>query len=187
MNGPVVVLALVVLAVIGALPRIFFRRGRLNLAWWLTAVPFFAAAATVAAALAGRVAPAVPATPLSEAFATILLGASLLMIGLTLGSHRTAVSLWHQDDDAPDGLVTHGAYARIRHPFYSAFLLGLIGCVAALPHPLTLAALLYAVVRLDRTAAREERRLLDSTFGAGYASYLARTGRFLPRLTVQRN
>ena len=42
----------------GALPRIFFRRdGRLNLRWWLTAAPFFAGSGTVLLAALGIVAP----------------------------------------------------------------------------------------------------------------------------------
>ncbi len=54
----------------------------------------------------------------------------------------------------------------------------LIGC----PHPGTLACLVYATVMLHYTARKEERKLSSSQFGDDYRSYLARTGRFLPRI-----
>jgi protein-S-isoprenylcysteine O-methyltransferase Ste14 len=78
--------------------------------------------------------------------------------------------------------VTWGAYARIRHPFYTSFLLAFVAAVAAFPHPATAACLLYATVALNVTAVREERRLLASEYGDAYFDYLQRTGRFLPRM-----
>ena len=55
MSEIAVVVCLIALALVGALPRIFFRRGRLNGRWWLTAAPFVVAGATLAASLAGAV------------------------------------------------------------------------------------------------------------------------------------
>ncbi|MDP9347935.1 MAG: BamA/TamA family outer membrane protein, partial [Gemmatimonadota bacterium] len=57
-----------------------------------------------------------------------------------------------------------------------------LGCAAVLPHPATAALWVFACVQLNRTAAREERRLLASGSGAEYAEYLRRTGRFFPSL-----
>lgn len=181
MNAAVLFFCLLNLGLIGALPRVFFRPGKLNLSWWATAGPFFAAAGVLAAGVAGVLAPALPASPLRDAMAVALCAGSVGLIGFTLGTHREPLSLWHQEEDAPERLVTWGAYARVRHPFYLSFLLALLGCAAAFPHAATLALFLYACVRLDRTAAREERRLLASAFGAEYVPYLSRTGRFLPR------
>lgn len=59
--------------------------------------------------------------------------------------------------------MTYGPYRWVRHPFYAAFLLA-----------------------LNRTAAREERRLLGSPFGPAYAEYLRRTGRFVPKRAAPR-
>lgn len=182
MNLPVLVLALGNLLLIGALPRIFFRRGTLNLHWWLTASPFFAAGALLLAGAGGAVSPALPPSVLRESLAVVLCAASVALVAFTLGTHRDPLSLWHQEDDAPRRLVTWGAYARVWHPFYSAFLLALLGCAAALPHPGTAALFLFACVQLGRTAAREERRLAASPLGGEYREYLRRTGRFLPRL-----
>jgi protein-S-isoprenylcysteine O-methyltransferase Ste14 len=180
MNLPTLVLCLCNLALIGALPRLFFRRGRLNARWWLTAAPFLVCAGVLLAGGLGWVAAMLPASPLAASAAAVLSAASLTLIGFTLGTHREPVSLWHQEADVPARLVTHGAYARLRHPFYSAFLLALLACVLAFPHPVTAVAFGLAVLQLDRTAAREEGRLLASALGAEYAAYVGRTGRFVP-------
>jgi protein-S-isoprenylcysteine O-methyltransferase Ste14 len=186
MRTAILGLALANLALIGLLPRIFFRPGRLNLNWWLTASPFLLAAALLLAALIGALAPAAPGgdlfPPAVAAFALVGSVSSIALIGLTIAAHSEPLSLWHQADDAPRSLVTGGPYTRVRHPFYLAFILGMIGVAAALPHWTTAALLLAAAAQLNRTARREERRLLDSAFGAEYARYMRRTGRFLPAL-----
>lgn len=45
---------------------------------------------------------------------------------------------------------------------------------------------LAGLLALNRTAAREERRLLGSPFGPAYAEYLRRTGRFVPKRAAPR-
>src|SRR5262249_29458029 len=123
--------ALVVLAIdflaIGALPRVFFRPGRLNPSWWLTAVPFFVCPAFVLVSALGW-APVSPRWagwlgPWPPAASAVLAVASLVLIAFTLGTHRVPIALWHQEGDSPRHIVTWGAYARIRHPFYASFLL----------------------------------------------------------------
>lgn len=182
--------ALVVLLdalMMAALPRIFFRRGRLGLRWWLTAVPFILGSGTVLLAALGLVAPWRPAGPaLATAWELAGVGLAAASIGLmcfALGAHRIPIALWHQADDAPRHIVTWGAYGRIRHPFYASFLLLLAACLLVCPHAITAACLVWGALALNATAAREEARLCESEFGAEYAAYVKRTGRFLPRLT----
>jgi protein-S-isoprenylcysteine O-methyltransferase Ste14 len=177
------------LAFIAALPRLFFRRGTLNAHWWLTAAPFVIAGAALLFGdwlwLNGAVGTAEPNVTLVSAtlFAGVVCAAaSIALIAYTLGTHQQRVSLWHQENDTPAALVTHGAYARVRHPFYAAFLLALCGCLLVAPSAWTMAALLFAMLQLGRTARREETRLLHA-FGEAYANYMRRTGRFLPRLS----
>jgi protein-S-isoprenylcysteine O-methyltransferase Ste14 len=171
-------------AVIGALPRVFFRSdGRLNAKWWLTALPFGLSPLFVAASTAFGRQPMAPdswRTGLDLA-AVALNAVSIALIFLTLGTHRIPVALWHQENDEPRRLVTHGAYGLIRHPFYAAFLLAFLSGAVLFPHAVTLGLLCYGFVALNTTAAQEERRLSRSEFGAEYRQYLARTGRFLPR------
>jgi len=184
MSLPVFALVAMNLLFIGALPRIFFRKsGRLNLAWWGTAAPFLIAGATVVLGLLDLWKP----FPLSfrsalEIAAVVPAAGSIALIAFTLGTHRIPIALWHQRDDAPEHLVTWGAYARIRHPFYASFLCGLLGALLAFPHGGTLAALALGTVVLTVTARREERRLSASAFGEAYRAYMKRTGRFLPRM-----
>ncbi|BCJ75536.1 hypothetical protein CS0771_50800 [Catellatospora sp. IY07-71] len=185
MNEPVLVLLTLNFAFIGILPRIFFRSdGTLNARWWATASPFFVACLfLVGAYFAGwaALAPAswsrwlaVAAVPFSVA--------SVALIWMTLGTHRIPISLWHQENDAPRSIVTYGAYRWIRHPFYASFIFALFAALLYHPHWVTGATFLYGVIALNLTAAREERRLAVSEFGAEYQEYMGRTGRFTPRL-----
>lgn len=187
MSQPVALLALFNIAFVGLLPRIFFRKdGRYNLMWFVTAAPFFVNPLFLAGSAFGVVEPLVLGLPrerlLLEAMSVPFFTASVALIALTIGVHRVPLALWHQDDDAPKSIVTHGPYAVVRHPFYTAFLLALFGVVVAVPHAGTLGCFLYGVVVLSLTARREERRLGASDFGAEYAAYMTRTGRFLPLL-----
>ena len=179
MIRPVLLLCLLNFALIGALPRVFFRPGTLNRSWWLTALPLFAMAIVLLVRLVMGAASG--AVVMSWPAAVVLAAASIALIGVTIGVHRVPLALWHQTDDRAHDLVTHGPYARIRHPFYSAFLLALAAAVAAVPSPLTLIIALPGAWQLQRTAVREEERL-SAQFGTAYVTYMQRTGRFLPRL-----
>ena len=78
-------------------------------------------------------------------------------------------------------LVTSGPYRWVRHPFYDAVLLLMFanGLTAANWFILAGGVLVFALMVL-RTR-REEERLL-ARFGDPYREYVARTGRFLPRI-----
>ena len=78
-------------------------------------------------------------------------------------------------------LATTGAYAYVRHPQYTAFIVIMLGFLVQWPTVLTLLMfpiLTWAYVRLAR---REERDAL-ATFGERYARYAAATPAFIPRL-----
>lgn len=184
MRAPVLLLITLNFTLIGLLPRIFFRHdGRKNARWWATALPFGVAPAFLIAASAAGLAPLTPRAWLTAAdmACVVLSAASIGMICLTLGTHRIPLALWHQDSDAPEYLVTYGAYRWIRHPFYAAFILAFLSAAVFLPHWVTLGTLAYALVTLNMTARREEHRLAGSSVGSQYRQYLGRTGRFVPR------
>jgi protein-S-isoprenylcysteine O-methyltransferase Ste14 len=173
-------------ATIGALPLFFFRRdGSLNLRWWATAFPFFLCPLLLVAGFL-RVLPG------SDRFTALYPGqglapipialCSIALIFLTLGTHHTRISLWHQSNDAPAGLVTSGAYRYIRHPFYTSFLLAFAASDLFFPHPAVVALSLYVLAVLHWTAAAEERKLRASEFGEEYGRYMARSGRFFPQV-----
>ena len=184
---PLYVITAANVLLIGALPYIFFRRdGEKNFRWWLTAAPFFTAGGLVVAAFLGGIEghylPFSNATQWHTALGGLLSLLSVGLIAFTMGSHRIPLALWHQTNDAPQELVTWGAYARIRHPFYTAFLICLVGLGVACPHPLTIGCFLVALFGLNVTAGREERQLVASDLGAAYQRYMEGTGRFLPKL-----
>ena len=166
---------------IGLLPLMFFKKdGEYNLRWLLTRAPFLVAPIALLLGTMGVLAPVFN-------FATQLLAVplavlSISLMAMTIGSHRIPLALWHQDNDAPQELVTWGPYAVVRHPFYSSFILALLAAAIAFVHPVTLLCLLYGTAVLTVTAIREERRLASSSFGAEYVKYMQTSGRFFPRI-----
>ena len=96
MDKPALVLALLVFATVGVLPRIFFRRdGKLNLAWWLTAWPYTAAPVLLVLSASHVFAPEGPrgwAGGLAIA-ATVFFFLSVALLFYTLGTHRIRISL----------------------------------------------------------------------------------------------
>lgn len=186
MSLPTLVIFLVTYGLIGILPKIFFRKdGVYNFLWFVTAAPYFVAAAIMVGNYVGLIGTWVDQTSLmyrvQEAIAAPFALASFGLMCMTLGTHRVPLALWHQDNDAPKSIVTFGAYARVRHPFYVSFLLALIGSVIATPNFGTVGCLIYGLVVMNTTAAKEERKLSHSEFGAEYRAYIERTGRFWPK------
>ena len=76
-------------------------------------------------------------------------------------------------------LATSGAYARIRHPQYVAFVLILLGFLLQWPTLLTLLMFPVLLLMYARLAVNEEATLRQR-FGAEFEAYAARTPRFLP-------
>lgn len=184
---PLFVLVLCTFVAIGLLPVLFFRRdGQINLRWLVTAAPFFVVPAVLLLGQFGRLEPqhigGQAVSMVVQAAAVILCCLSVALIAMTVGTHRVPLALWHQENDAPLRLVTRGPYARIRHPFYTSFLLAFTAAVLAFPHAVTAASLVYGVGALTITAIGEERRLVASRFGDEYRRYIAVTGRFFPRV-----
>jgi protein-S-isoprenylcysteine O-methyltransferase Ste14 len=108
-------------------------------------------------------------------------GVVLIVRGVRdLGSAMTPVP---RPRDAGE-LIDTGVYGVMRHPIYSGLLLVMFGgaIVQASLIALGLAACLAVVLYLKSTV---EERWLEARY-AGYASYRARTGRFLPRLSSLR-
>ena len=77
-------------------------------------------------------------------------------------------------------LATTGAYARVRHPQYDAFIVIMLGFLLQWPTLLTLAMFPVLVVMYARLAAHEEAEA-RATFGNEWDRYAAQTPRFFPR------
>ena len=94
-----------------------------------------------------------------------------------LGDSSTVTSVPREDAE----LVTHGPYARMRHPVYSAGLL-LIPGAAMLAANFFIFAAGLAVMAVVMVRTRREEALLIEKFGDAYLAYMERTGRLLPKL-----
>ena len=80
-----------------------------------------------------------------------------------------------------NSLATTGAYARIRHPQYVAFVLILFGFLLQWPTLLTLVMFPILLVMYGRLAITEEAEM-RAQFGDAYESYVRRTTRFFSRM-----
>jgi protein-S-isoprenylcysteine O-methyltransferase Ste14 len=176
------ILAIYAYGYVCLLPFIFFKKdGKFNLMWSLTAWPYTACVIYVILVHLNYVQP-LYSSEWTIAISTILYIMSISLISKVIGTHKVPLALWHQDNDAPHSIVTYGPYAKIRHPFYTSFILGLIAGCIAFPHPFIILLSLYKIVMLNITAAKEERKLSASTYGKEYQEYMKKSGRFIPKV-----
>ncbi len=141
-------------------------------AWLLVAAQFFLIG--VVALLPGG---HWQATAIHQAFAAVLVGFAVVL-GLWaarwLGKGLTPLPLPNGQVD----LVVHGPYRWVRHPMYTAVIIGM-GGIALRSGSWWSVGAWAALVALFAFKSRWEERHLESAF-PGYAEYRTRTGRFLP-------
>lgn len=107
--------------------------------------------------------------------------AALVMFRLThkaLG-RNWSVSLQLKDDHK---LITHGVYAKVRHPMYTAFWLMALAQALLLPNFVAGFAGIVGFGTLYLLRVRQEEELMLKGFGPDYQAYMDRTGRVLPKL-----
>ncbi|NTY02430.1 isoprenylcysteine carboxylmethyltransferase family protein [Deinococcus sp. JMULE3] len=85
-------------------------------------------------------------------------------------------------DDEPAHLETRGPYRWIRHPFYTAYVLGWLAGVLATGHLALLTTVLIMGTLYVRAARQEELKFARSALSGAYTSYRQRTGMFIPNL-----
>lgn len=110
---------------------------------------------------------------------------ALFALGAALGIWTISVNPWGNFNIRPEvkrgaRLITNGPYRWIRHPMYSAVLLGMAAFVAA-HATATRFALYVALLLVLAIKARREEQYLRAAF-ADYGAYFARTQRFVPML-----
>ena len=79
-------------------------------------------------------------------------------------------------------LVERGPYRWVRHPMYTSFLVMGAGMLLLTANWLVGAGLLVFTPLLMLIRTPREERMLLARFGGDYRAYMARTGRYLPRL-----
>ncbi|HKY21243.1 MAG TPA: isoprenylcysteine carboxylmethyltransferase family protein [Vicinamibacterales bacterium] len=126
------------------------------------------------------------------AWSSMTLPTWLRWVGVVLGAAGGALVVWtfrHLGRNLTDTVVTRrehtlvlkGPYRFVRHPFYDAVALSIVGNALTAANWFLLAGGLLALALIVLRTGREEERLI-ARFGDAYRSYMDRTGRFLPRL-----
>ncbi len=131
-------------------------------------------------------------TPASVQWATFPLLVWVRWIGVVLGLTCSLLMYWTLSSlgknltdtvvtRANAFLVTHGPYRWVRHPFYvtAALLMASVTLLTAnwLIGLCSLIVLLLLAVRTPK-----EEQMLIERFGQEYRDYMAKTGRFIPRI-----
>ncbi len=113
---------------------------------------------------------------LRESVAAVVLGVGLAAMLWALGALGTNISVVPQARE----VVTHGPYARVRHPLYAAELLNVVGLCLGHAGPWPWIVLVSLAV-LQVMRARREEALLAAEL-PGYAEYRSRTPMLVPAL-----
>ncbi|MGH7325607.1 MAG: methyltransferase family protein [Candidatus Rokuibacteriota bacterium] len=113
------------------------------------------------------------------------MGTPLMVVGglLILAGTLSLRIAWRMLYRASGELVTHGPYAVVRHPQYSALFLIIVGALVQWPTIPTLLMAPALIVAYVRLAWREEREM-EAQFGAAYWGYRRRVPGFIPALPV---
>lgn len=119
-----------------------------------------------------------PVSPRAWPPAIFLLAISVVLFIWTLGHNRLGNFSVFPEPRRGARLITSGPYRWIRHPMYTAVLLGTAAFIAADTQAWRIAAWIALAVVLTVKAAREEGNL-RAVFPE-YADYCARTRRFIP-------
>lgn len=121
----------------------------------------------------------------SAAWGLVMQTIGLLLIAGGLALHwwaRAHLRQFYVEDvqaQAGQQLVDTGPYRHMRHPVFTSFFLIAAGLLLVNPAMTTFLLAVYVLIDFPRAAVKEERLLTDEL--PGYARYVERTGRFLPR------
>lgn len=122
--------------------------------------------------------PPAPGAPV--ALAALVLAASIAVGLAALAVNRPGNFNIRPEPKTGSRLASSGIYSRLRHPMYTAVLLGMLAAWLMDPGAWRLAVWLALLAVLVAKARREERYLLDRF--AAYADYRARTWALFPGL-----
>jgi protein-S-isoprenylcysteine O-methyltransferase Ste14 len=84
-------------------------------------------------------------------------------------------------DHPPEGLVTTGAFRRVRHPLYLASILTYLGLAVSTMSLVSL-GLFGVVFAFHNYIATYEEKLLEAKFEETYRKYKQNTGKWVPKL-----
>ncbi len=130
--------------------------------------------------------------PASFRWASMPLPESARWVGVVAGSLCSLLMYWTLSSLGKNltdtvvtreeaSLVTHGPYRWVRHPFYATAAL-LMASVTVLTANWLIGATSLIVLSLLAVRTPQEEAMLIERFGDEYRVYMAKTGRFFPRI-----
>lgn len=111
--------------------------------------------------------------------------ASLWLFWQAIAASRAARLRLAFDPTLPSGVVRHGPYRVVRHPFYASYMLFWIAWSIATWSVWSLPPLLVMLAIYVLAARGEEGRFARSPFADEYAAYRQRVGMFWPRQSTK--
>jgi protein-S-isoprenylcysteine O-methyltransferase Ste14 len=110
------------------------------------------------------------------------LALALAGIALTLAAQTAMGASWRVGVDAGErtALVTGGLFAHVRNPVFTAMTVTAAGLTPMVPNAVAVLALAGLAAAIELQVRVVEEPYLTRVHGTAYASYAARTGRFLP-------
>lgn len=108
----------------------------------------------------------------------LILGLAVVLAGV-LSFRRAGTTVNPIALEDTSSVVTTGIYRVSRNPMYLGFVLVLSGWAVFLAHPLPFLFLPAFVLYLNRFQIKPEERMLSAKFGADFADYTQRAGRWL--------
>lgn len=116
----------------------------------------------------------------------IIVGALVSIFALYLfrKTHKALGAMWAFSLDVREchKLVTEGIYKRVRHPMYSAFWLWTIAQAMLLSNWMAGFSSVVGFGALYFMRVGQEEAMMRQEFGEEYDSYVATTGRIIPKL-----
>lgn len=164
---------------------VFFQKGRLNLYWLLTYLPFLLVAVvltTTYLGLTGTLDFSPLVVVIANAAGVVMCCLAISVYCFAISAHSVPVHMWHQDT-APSGVTKSGPYRYVRHPIYGAYMLHFMGAFLVAANWYMLGVAMFGIGMLSFTARKEEREFLESHLAEEYAAYMKTTGTFVPRIS----
>jgi protein-S-isoprenylcysteine O-methyltransferase Ste14 len=112
------------------------------------------------------------------AVALVAIGQSISISGM-VSFRRAKTTVNPMKPSAASSLVTNGVYGFTRNPMYLGLSITLMGWAVFLSNPLALLAVPLFVLYINRFQINPEERVLSALFGAEYAAYKEKVGRWL--------
>ncbi len=116
----------------------------------------------------------------------VVIGALVCILALYLfrRTHKALGAMWSFGLDIRDNhhLVVEGIYQKVRHPMYSAFWLWAVAQLLLLSNWAAGLAAIIGFGTLYFLRVGQEEAMMMKEFGEEYETYMARTGRIVPKL-----